>query len=59
MKLSKKDQKTCDKYSKCDENDCVNCNRCPLVVDRARRMCKANSIYNQHKKEWESDIGQE
>lgn len=57
MKLSKKDQKTCDKYSKCDENDCVNCNRCPLIVDRARRMCKANSIYNQHKKEWESDIG--
>ena len=43
MKLTKAEQKICDKYSKRDTNGQVHCYECPLVLDEHEIMCKANA----------------
>ena len=54
MKLTKKEQKICEKYSAYDENHKVHCFECPLglhefIGDYGR--CKATLT----KKEWEKE----
>lgn len=52
---SEKEMKTCSKYSARDETGFVHCHECPLVVDAYNLMCKANSHYDKHKKQWVID----
>lgn len=51
--MTAREKKICEKYSKRDVYGFVHCNECPLVVDRAERLCKANAVYNRHTREWE------
>ena len=55
MLTSKKEEKICKKYSTRDDTGYVHCSECPLVKDKGYLMCKANSHYNRHMKEWEPD----
>lgn len=50
-----KDKRICEKYSTRDDTSHVHCGECPLVIDKYLYMCKANSSYNRHIKEWEFD----
>ena len=43
MKLTKAEQKICDKYSTRDTNGRVHCYECPLVLNEHELMCKANA----------------
>ena len=40
MKLTKKEQEICNRYSARDSNGFVHCNECPLVFDTL--LCKSN-----------------
>lgn len=53
--LTEKQVATCRKYSARDAEGRVHCMECPLVVDKDRLMCRANSTYDRHKREWDYD----
>ena len=55
MLTNDKDRRTCEKYSAQDETGHVHCHECPLVVDRHDMMCKGNSHYDRHEREWVLD----
>lgn len=48
-------RRVCEKYSRRDETGRVHCNSCPLKVDAEDLMCKANSHWDRHKREWVPD----
>lgn len=50
-----REKKICAKYSARDEYGNVHCNICPLVKSRRKTMCKANSHYDRHNREWVLD----
>lgn len=49
MRLTKEEKEICKKYSARDENNTVHCYECPLVINRAWTLCKANC----RAEEWE------
>ena len=55
MLTNDKDRRICEKYSAQDETGHVHCHECPLVVDRWAMMCKGNSHYDRHEREWVPD----
>lgn len=60
MLTNDREKKTCQKYSKADENGKVHCHECPLIKgnpDQYDFRCKANSSYNRKTKEWEFEGG--
>ena len=42
MRLTKEEKEICKQYSKRDENNTVHCYECPLVINKAWTLCKAN-----------------
>lgn len=50
-----REKKICAKYSARDDNGKVHCNICPLIKSWRETMCKANSHYDRHNKEWVLD----
>lgn len=57
--LTDKQVKICRKYSARDENGKVHCRECPLVVSETFFMCRANSHYDRHTRNWEYDYEDE
>ena len=57
MITTKREQAICEKYRKRDSNGYVHCYECPLrkEVGFYYTLCKSNSHYNRHTKEWEYD----
>lgn len=58
MLKNDRERKICEKYRKRDENDLVQCHKCPLLKGDPKKYdfkCKANSHYNRHTGEWEMD----
>ena len=55
MLKSDRDKRICAKYGAQDETGHVHCPDCPLVVDKREMMCKANSHYDRHMREWVPD----
>ena len=57
MLTTKREQKTCEKYSAKDRDEDVTCYLCPLRkgVDRMDFRCKANSHYDRHVQDWVYD----
>lgn len=49
MRLTNEEKEICKQYSKRDENNTVHCYECPLVINRAWTLCKANC----RAEEWE------
>ena len=49
--LSDKDKKICEKYSARDKNGFVHCRDCPLVVNKAKCLCKARTLFPSKRKE--------
>ena len=43
MKLTKTEQKICDKYRQRDNEGRVHCSECPLMMDEQTLICKANA----------------
>ena len=50
--MTPKEQAICAKYSARDKDGLVHCKECPLGIDDNWAMCKANSHYDRHKREW-------
>ena len=42
MRLTREEQKICDRYSKADETGHVHCEDCPLALNTHYCVCKAN-----------------
>ena len=57
MLKNDKDRRTCERYGARDETGHVHCTECPLNVSKYvwDFMCKANSHYDRHLKEWVPD----
>lgn len=43
MKLTKGQQRLCDKYGARDEDGFVHCKECPLAIDHTYHLCMANA----------------
>ena len=52
MKLSKEEQKICDKYGAYDKTGYVHCNQCPLVINARHCVCKKNISREEYNKYW-------
>ena len=53
MLTNDRDRRTCEKYGAMDEaTGKVRCEFCPLVVNTRDMMCKANSHWDKHLREW-------
>lgn len=57
--LTYKQKKICEEYSTPDGSGHVHCDECPLIIDGYELMCRANSHWDVHKKEWVADDEEE
>lgn len=55
MLTTERDKRICDKYSQYDSNGKVHCAECPLVKNAWLHLCKANSHYDRHIRDWDID----
>ena len=55
MLTNDRERKVCETYGARGNDGKVRCNECPLVKDKADMLCKANSHYDRHLKEWVMD----
>ena len=55
MLTTDRDRRTCEKYGAQGKDGLVRCKYCPLVVNYTYLMCKANSHWDSHLREWVPD----
>ena len=53
--MTERQQAICAKYSARDKDGYVRCNKCPLLIRPYELMCRANSHYDRHAREWVFD----
>lgn len=58
MLTNDREHRNCKKYGARGPDGKVRCSECPLVKDKAYRLCKANSHYDRSLKEWVMDDDQ-
>ena len=53
--LTDRQKRICERFRQEGPDGKVGCSRCPLLVNKDALMCRANSSYDRHEREWVPD----